>query len=120
MLKSKRFEIRLSEEEAEMLLKLEKDLKTNRSELVRQRVIYGNNAVFVDTKQLLATLDRIGAELGRCGNNINQLARHANILNKEGKLSAPLIADFNALFDEYIKLQREMEKTLRQLFRLIR
>jgi hypothetical protein len=62
----------------------------------------------------------MGAELGRAGNNINQLARHANTLNKRGMLDETVIMEFNLLFREYALIRNETEKSLRQIIRLIR
>ncbi|RYE19979.1 MAG: plasmid mobilization relaxosome protein MobC [Sphingobacteriaceae bacterium] len=47
---------------------------------------------------LISSLDKIGAELGRSGNNINQLARHANTLNKIGKVDEPVMNRHCAVF----------------------
>ncbi|GAA4196227.1 hypothetical protein GCM10022289_01620 [Pedobacter jeongneungensis] len=70
--------------------------------------------------EALKTLDGIGAEIGRSGNNINQLARHANLLNKRGMLSIEVVNKFNELFSTYISLFRAMEKSTRELLRLLK
>jgi hypothetical protein len=62
----------------------------------------------------------MGSELGRAGNNINQLARHANILNKRGRLDELVVKEFNILFKEYARIRNDTEKSLRQIIRLIR
>src|SRR3546814_14351503 len=90
----------------------------NRMELIRRRVL-GGAAVAVNTVELLTALDTIGAELGRAGNNINQLARHANVLNRQGRLAPEVVTEFNRLFTDYIRTQRQLEKNFRQLLRAI-
>jgi hypothetical protein len=119
MKRTKRFELRLTEEEAIAFINLEKELGKSRTEIVRHRVLENTNKVLVDAKELLKQLDALGAELGRGGNNINQLARHANVLNKQGLLNSTVIIEFQEQFGCYIKSQKEIEKVLRQVIRLM-
>jgi hypothetical protein len=76
--------------------------------------------MLLNGRELLSQLDQIGAELGRAGNNINQLARHANVLSKQRELTPEVAANFNKLFDRYIGEQREIEKVLRHIIRFLR
>lgn len=119
MNKSKRFEMRLSEEEDKVLRGLEKELGLSRTDIVKKRVLEGNG-LLVNTRELFLKLDHLGAELGRCGNNINQLARHANVLNKAGKLNGEIVSSFNQLFETYLKQQEELEKAFRDLIRRVK
>ncbi len=118
--KIRRFELRLSEGELAQFLELEKSLGISRADIVRIRVLKNSTKMLVNAKELIKRLDRTGAELGRAGNNINQLARHANVLNKRGMLAPEVITNFNRLFAEHIKVQRELEKQFRQLIRLMK
>lgn len=120
MKKIKRFELRLSEEEALQFMKLEEELGISRTELVRSRVLKNTSTVLVNAKDLIRLLNRIGEELGRSGNNINQLARHANILAKEGVMNSSVINDFNSLFGNYIRIQQDLDKAIRQTIRLMK
>lgn len=121
MLTGKRTRIikaKLTDDEFEALLHIQKESGLNRTEVIRRRVLYGSAAVtLINPAELLWSLDGIGAELGRAGNNINQLARHANVLNKQGRLSPQIVAYFNARFSDYISTQQELEKLLRQILR---
>ena len=118
--KIRRFELRLSEQELKQFLELEKSLGINRSDIVRIRVLQNAANMLVNTKELMKKLDTVGAELGRSGNNINQLARHANILHKQGLLSQSITTEFNSLLGEYITIQQELEKVIRQIIRLMK
>lgn len=120
MKRTRRFELRLTEDEAKILLHLEKELSINRTELIRMRVLKNTNTVLVNSKELLKLLDKLGAELGRCGNNINQLARHANVMNKQGLMHQSVISEFNELFGRYIHAQQDIEKVIRQIIRLMK
>jgi cation transport regulator ChaC len=119
MNKIKRFELRLTEDEHLELLKLEKELGINKTELVRRRVLQNSGKVLVQGRELLAQLDKIGAELGRAGNNINQLAKHTNALNKLGLVPASTVEEFNKLLSVHLNYQKEIEKLMRSLIRLM-
>jgi Bacterial mobilisation protein (MobC) len=60
----------------------------------------------------------VGVDMGRCGNNINQLAKYANILKKRGMLSPVVIERFNVLFEQYLKNQQALDVSLRKVFRM--
>lgn len=123
MLTGKRTRIikaKLTDEEFSELLRIQKASGMNRMELIRKRILNGGPAITLNTGELLAALDTIGAELGRAGNNINQLARHANVLNRQGRLSPQVATEFNRLFTDYIRIQQGLEKTLRQLLRAMK
>lgn len=111
---------KLTDEEFTKLLEIQKASGMNRMELIRRRVLGGGAVVAVNTAELLTALDTIGAELGRAGNNINQLARHANVLNRQGRLAPEVVAEFNRLFTDYIHTQRELEKNIRGLLRAMK
>lgn len=118
--RSRRFELRLSEAERAQFLELEKALGLSRADIVRIRVLQHSKKMLVNTTEIMKLLDSIGAEIGRSGNNINQLARHANTLQQQGMLHAVLIRDLIPLLTEYVRLQRELEQSIRRLIRLIR
>lgn len=118
--RSRRFELRLSEAERTQFLELEKELGLSRADIVRIRVLQHSKKMLVNTTEIMKLLDSIGTEIGRSGNNINQLAKHANTLQQQGILQASLIRDLAPLLTEYIRLQRRLEQSIRQLIRLIR
>ena len=118
--KIRRFELRLSEQELMQFLELEKSLGISRSDIVRIRVLKNADNMLTNTKELMKNLDGIGAELGRSGNNINQLAKHANILQKQGLLSQSVAREFTSLLGGYITVQQELEKNIRQIIRLMK
>lgn len=111
---------KLTDEEFSKLQEIQKASGMNRMELIRRRVLGGGAVVAVNTVELLTALDTIGAELGRAGNNINQLARHANILNRQGRLAPEVVSEFNRMFTDYIRTQRKLEKNFRQLLRAMK
>ena len=115
--RSKKIDARFTEEEYKVVLALEKELGVRKSDLVRDRLLNNAPAVIIHAKELIGRLDSICTELGRSGNNINQLARYANILNKRRLLSPVVIERFNILFEEYLANQKVLEGVLRSIIR---
>ncbi|WP_243770776.1 plasmid mobilization protein [Mucilaginibacter rubeus] len=118
--RSKKIDVRFTEEEYRMILLWEETLGINKTDLIRGRVLQKTKEVIVNAKALIEEIDAIGTELGRCGNNINQLARHANTLNKAGRLNPSVINEFNRLFTDYLKRIETLETTFRKLIRIAR
>lgn len=112
---------RVSEEEYTLIRDFWISLGINESEFLRLKVLKPSSvSIRLNAVEALKRLDDIGSEIGRSGNNINQLARHADFMNKRGLLSGEVIAKFNELFSCYIFLFRKMEKSTRKLLRLLK
>jgi len=110
---------RLSAAELQQLRALEVASGLNRTELLR-KALFGAAAPGINAREIRSKLDEIGTELGRAGNNINQLARHANTLRLRGQLSEPVILEFILTFRQYATIRRNTEQALRTLIRLLR
>lgn len=117
--RTRRFGMRLTEAEHEALLGMERSLGMNRAEIVRHRV-FGRTTQVTDARQLMQQLDALGAELGRSGNNVNQLARHANTLNRQGTLGPAALAGIDGALGDYTEIQRRIERQLRRLIRMMK
>jgi hypothetical protein len=117
--RSKKIDARFTEDEYKVVLALEKDLGVRKTDLVRRGVLNNAPAVLVNAKEMLRLLDSIGLELARSGNNLNQLARYANILNKRNILSPVVVERFNYLFESYLSQQKELQVALRKILRLL-
>ena len=118
--RTRRFELRLSEAERAQFLELEKALGLSRADIVRIRVLQHSKKMLVNTTEIMKLLDGIGTQIGRSGNNINQLAKHANSLQQQGMLHSAIMRDLAPLLSEYIRLQRKLEQSVRRLIRLMR
>lgn len=116
--RSKKIDARFTEDEYVIICELEKTLGLTKTELVRQRLLSNVGLLVVNAKELMVLLDQVGAEMGRCGNNINQLAKYANILKKRGMLSPVVTERFNVLFEQYLKNQQALDASLRKVFRM--
>ncbi|MBT2560114.1 plasmid mobilization relaxosome protein MobC [Pedobacter sp. ISL-68] len=117
--KIRKIDARFTEEEYRRILDLEKELGISRADLIRSRLLDNLPLIMVNAKEMIRELDEIGTEIGRAGNNINQLARYANILNKKGILSPAVTERFNLLFQDYITGQTALEITLRKIIRTL-
>jgi ABC-type transporter Mla subunit MlaD len=115
--RTKKIDARFTEEEYRKIEELEKTLGLKKTELVRIRLLESSVNLVINAKELIRELDAAGAELGRSGNNINQLARHANILYKRGQLSPEVVTSFNELMTKYTRNQQALEKALRKILR---
>jgi len=117
--RNKKITARFTEDEYKLVEKLEKTLGITKTDLVRMRLLDNVNAVIINAKELIKSVDEIGTELGRCGNNINQLARYANFLQKKAKANPLVIENFSKLLTDYIKRQEALEVSLRHIIRAI-
>jgi hypothetical protein len=117
--RSRKIDVRFTEEEYKIILSLEKTLGISKTEILRRRVLGNAATTVINAKDLITNLDNIFAEMGRIGNNINQLAKHANTLKLQGALS-PLVVDlFNIHFQKYLQLQQQLDISLRKIIRLV-
>lgn len=115
--RSKKIDARFTLEEYVEIVALEKALGISKTEIIRIRVLNQSAQLVVNAREMLLALDAVGAELGRVGNNINQLARYANTLDKRGLLSPQILERFNLLFEQYIQVQLSLEVVLRKIIR---
>ena len=113
--RTKKIDVRFTEDEYMLIERMEETLGISKTDLVRERLLQDARLTIVNAKELAAGLNAIGAELGRSGNNINQLARYANTLNKKGMLSPVVMEYFNTLFAKHLENRRQLETVLRKI-----
>jgi hypothetical protein len=115
--RTKFINVRFTEDEYREVAQLEKELGISKTELIRMRVLSNAKNTVINARELIRNMDGVGAEMGRIGNNLNQLAKHANTLKLNGQLSPQTIQNFNDLFKEYILIQQSLEAALRKIIR---
>lgn len=115
--RSKKIDARFTEEEYQLIVAMEAELGISKTELVRMRLLNDAARIVINSKELLKHLDSIGAEMGRSGNNINQLARHANTLKLQGALSPAVASKFTTLLEGHISICQALEAALRKIIR---
>ncbi len=116
--RNRKIDVRFTEDEYQVILELEKTLGVRKTDLVRGRLLQDTRIAVVNAKELIGILNELGAEMGRCGNNINQLAKYTNILKMKGVVSPVVIERFNLLFEQYIGNQQALETALRKIIRV--
>lgn len=115
--RTKKIGARFTQAEYDQILALEKQLGVSETDLVRMRLLNDSAKYVVNAKDFIAEIDQLGAEMARVGNNINQLARHANTLKLAGGLQPMVAIRFNELFEQYLTIQQSVEATLRKIIR---
>lgn len=115
--RTRKIDVRFTESEYATIKAMEKELGLSQTALVRMRILNNSGTIVINAKALLSAIDKIGAEMGRAGNNINQLAHHANTLRLQGALTPQVLTDFNSQMEEYLKLYGDLEITLRKIIR---
>lgn len=118
--RSFKIDVRFTKGELAQVETLAKALGLNKTALVRHRLLQGTEGLVANAAALLAALDRAGLELARSGNNINQLARYANRLQKHGVLSPGIAHEYRALLALHNRQQQELQKLFRQLLRSVK
>lgn len=117
--RTKKIDVRFTEDEYNLISSLEKALGISKTELLRKRVLNNAGATVINAKELIISLDNIFTEMGRVGNNINQLAKHANTQKFQGTISPLIIEQFDTHFLKYLQSQQQLEITLRKVIRLV-
>jgi Bacterial mobilisation protein (MobC) len=115
--RTKFINVRFTEDEYKDVAALEKELGITKTDLIRMRILSDAKKTVINSRELIKYMDDAGAEMGRIGNNINQLAKHANTLKLQGALNSLVIEHFNRLFEEYIHIQQQFEISLRKIIR---
>ncbi|NHA05508.1 MobC family plasmid mobilization relaxosome protein [Mucilaginibacter sp. HC2] len=115
--RTKFINVRFTEDEYREVTELEKELSVSKTDLIRMRILSDAKKTVINSRELIRYIDDAGAEMGRIGNNINQLAKHANTLKLKGALNPAVIKQFNLLFEEYISVQQQFEVSLRKIIR---
>lgn len=69
--------------------------------------------------ELLKELHILNLELARAGNNINQLARYANTINKAGRLEPEIADKLNTILASYIQKLDDVRLAFRKLIRMM-
>jgi hypothetical protein len=59
-------------------------------------------------KELIKQLDAIGAQIGKIGSNINQIAKYANIQIKANNLDRRILERFNKHMETYLQEKRNL------------
>jgi hypothetical protein len=112
-----KIDVRFTADEYKIILDMEQAVGISKTNLVRQRVLKNGDDTVINAKALISALNQIGAELGRSGNNLNQLAHYANVLNMKDILSPVVVERYLSMLDENLKSRSKLDATLRKIIR---
>lgn len=115
----KKIDVRFTQEEFDFVIAMEKASGMKKADLIRKKLLLEGERMLVDSKAVMSSIDVIGLELSKAGNNVNQLARYANILNKDGLLSAVVVDRLLLELRKYNKIKMDLERLMRKLIRLL-
>lgn len=101
--REKRLIIRLTDEEMKQLTKFSNGF-TSVSNYVRVSCLQ-KGKYLINPIEYLKVIDNLIPEMKRIGNNINQIARYANFLEKEGQGRSEILQEFNSLLSQYIEIE---------------
>jgi len=82
-----------------------------------RKKIAGNGIIIPYPKEMLYTLDQLGIQQKRIGNNINQIAKKVNLYRKEGRFPHDAMGNFNKTMLEYMNSINDLSKAYRALIR---
>ncbi len=116
--KDRRVVVYLTEEELAILVALEKETGLTRSILFIGRVL--DEQDYFVTRDVIQQLASIGQSVGRVGNNINQLAKQANLAMKNQYFPPSILEAFNKQMWKHFDNQTELHKLFRQMYRVMK
>lgn len=117
--RTRKISVRFSEEEFSSILSLESLLGLKRTDIIRKRVLEVNVQLVFDGRSVLASIDQVGLELSRTGNNINQLAKYANILSKQRVLSPVIFSRYSKELDKHSLLLQNLNLEIKKMIRMM-
>ncbi|HLT86502.1 MAG TPA: plasmid mobilization relaxosome protein MobC [Sphingobacterium sp.] len=79
-----------------------------------------DKTVVVNRLEFMQKFSEVGTEISRCGNNINQLAKHVNSQRKIGIKSEAWFKIYTDMIREYVDSQDELRRTIRKMLRDLR
>ena|SRR5690606_28760049 len=106
---------RCHEDEKKQIVSLSKSYGLSMTDYILKKAL--DKKVVFNHIELIKEIHEIGTELSRAGNNINQLSKHANTLNKSGRLNESIIHRLNIILDEYNENQDKIRVAFRRIIR---
>lgn len=107
--RTKRFEVRLTDEQYATIREKAAKANLTPTEYVRRKVFSGEVGV-MDSLAFLKEYSRYLHEIRKIGNNINQVAHYANILQNKGIYSKDVIDEMTIQLRELTAVEMRMEE----------
>lgn len=112
---SARIEIRCLEKEKEMIVELAKSYDLSVTDYVLKMCL--NKKLVARKIQMFDEFLKLNTELGMSGSNINQLAKHANRINKVGGVDQSIIESLVVLLEKHVEESESIKKVIRKIYK---
>lgn len=116
-LNSARIEVRCLKKEKEMIVELAKSFDLSITDYILKSCL--NKKLVVNKIQMFDEFLKLNNELGMSGNNINQLAKHANRINKVGEIDQSVINTMIVLLEKYLEQSGEIKRVVNNIYKEI-
>jgi len=88
------------------------------SDFIRQIILNQQTTkYYINKRELIKELDKIGAQIAKIAININQIAKYANIQLKTGRMDSRTIGKFNILMEQFLKEEKRLVSAYRSLIK---
>ncbi|PSR51934.1 hypothetical protein AHMF7605_28920 [Adhaeribacter arboris] len=112
--------IKFTEDERNQLYKESEDLGWKQPLVYfRNKLLSKTNSTNHNPQSLFKALNRLNPELNKVGNNINQIARYVNYLDKNNMVDQKFIAEYSTCFKEMIEVQKEYTLAIKAYLRSV-
>lgn len=98
---------RVTPDEKRLLTEVAESLGMDVSQYLRASALAGGETLMVTARDFRQSTDKIGAEIGKIGSNVNQFARYANTLYNSNQVDPYVIGRFR---EELAAYKQEIEK----------
>jgi len=83
----------------------------------KAKLLPKEGAVIYNPKALFASLNKLGPELKKVGNNINRVAKYVNYLDKNNMIDAKFIGEYNQYFKKMAEVEQEYARAIKAYLR---
>lgn len=104
-----------TKEQKEKIISLAKENGLTVSDYILKKCL--NERTVERRIQLIDSLDTINLEISKIGNNINQLAKHANRKKNVDGLDKELFMNFTFLLNDYLKKINDLKTSIKSIYR---
>lgn len=112
-LRKERLNLKFTEAEMKQLVEECKELGWGKPYVYFRNKLLSKGGAGYNPRELFKALNQINPQLSKAGNNINQVAKYVNYLDKNNMIDAKFIAEYNVHFKRMIEVQREYVLAIR-------
>jgi len=112
--------IKFTEDEKSQIYKESEDLGWKQPLVYfRNKLLSKNSSAGHNPQSLFKALNKLNPELNRVGNNINQIAKYVNYLDKNNMVDQKFIAEYNTYFKQMLEVQQEYTLVIKAYLRTV-